>query len=182
MTQKRLLVYAGIGLVASGIATIFVIYQGTFASNVSNDQVNTDQKDEEFTLEEVHANPALVMHIHSQIELRNSGQNVVLPAEIGIASELWHDHSLDQFGPSRALLAPIHTHDESGTIHIESVVKRDYTLGEFLSIWGMGQDKILKVTSDDGLEIEDFRNHVLTKNERLIIEVRGLVDSPLSLD
>lgn len=172
LTQKRLLAYAGIGLVASGIATIFIIYQGTFALNVSNDKVNTIQQDEEFTLEEVHANPALVMHIHSQIEVRNSWQNVVLPAEIGIASELWHDHSLDQFGPSRALLAPIHTHDESGAIHIESVVNRDYTLGEFLSIWGMGQDKILRVTSGDGLEIEDFQNHVLTRNERLIIEVR----------
>ena len=172
LTQKRLLAYAGIGLVASGIVTIFIIYQGTFTSKVDLDQINTVQQDEQFTLEEVHANPALVMHIHSQIEVRKSGQNVVLPAEIGIASELWHDHSLDRFGPSRALLAPIHTHDESGTIHIESVVNRDYTLGEFFSIWGMGQEKILRVTSGEGIEIEDFQSHVLTRNERLIIEVR----------
>lgn len=167
-----MLVFAGIGLAISGIVTIFIIYQGTFASSGAINQASTGQNTGEFVLEEVHANPALVMHIHSQVEVQNSGQKVVVPAEIGIASELWHDHSLDQFGPSRALLAPLHTHDESGTIHIESVVNRDYTLGEFLSIWGIGEDKILKVTSGDGEGIADFQNHVLVRNERLVIEVR----------
>jgi hypothetical protein len=164
-------VFAGIGLAASGIVTILLVYQGTFAPNGSVNSPGTGQDNEQFALEEVHANPALVMHIHSQIEVMNSGKKVVVPAEIGIAPELWHDHSLDQFGPSRALLAPLHTHDESGTIHIESVVNRDYTLGEFLSIWGIQQDRILKVTTGDGEEVDDFQNHVLTRNERLIIEV-----------
>jgi hypothetical protein len=172
LDQKRLLVFAGIGLAVSGIVTIVLIYQGTFASNPSVNSAGTSQDNEEFTLEEVHASPALVMHIHSQIEVKNSGQAVVVPAEIGIAPELWHAHSLDQFGPSRALLAPLHTHDESGTIHIESVVNRDYTLGEFLSIWGIEQDKILKVTTGDGEEIDDFQNHMLARNEKLIIEVK----------
>lgn len=172
LNQKRLLVFAGIGLVVSGIVTILLIYQGTFASNATINPTGMGQNNGEFTLEEVHASPALVMHIHSQIEVKNSGKEIVVPAEIGIAPELWHDHSLDQFGPSRALLAPLHTHDESGTIHIESVVNRDYTLGEFLSIWGIEQDKILKVTFGDGEEIDDFQEHVLARNERLIIELR----------
>lgn len=171
LKQKQFLVYAGIGLVASGIATIFLIYQGMFASSTSDGQGILDQSNDEFTLEEVHANPALVMHIHAQIEVVKSGQKQIVPAEIGIARELWHDHSLDQYGPSRALLSPLHTHDQSGTIHIESVVNRDYTLGEFLSIWGMDTDTVTKVSSSDGIEIDDFENHILQRNERLIIEV-----------
>lgn len=173
LKQKQFLIYAGIGLVASGIATIFLVYQDMFASSASDGVADSGQADDEFTLEEVHANPALVMHIHAQIEVLNSGQIQKVPAEIGIDPQLWHDHSLDQFGPSKALLSPLHTHDESGTIHIESVVNRDYTLGEFLSIWGMDKASIVKVRSSEGNEIEDFENHVLQRNERLIIEVSG---------
>jgi hypothetical protein len=29
----------------------------------------------------------------------------------------------------------LHTHDDSGIIHIESPVNRDYTLGQFFDVW-----------------------------------------------
>jgi hypothetical protein len=170
--QKQVFLFAGIGLAVSGIATILLIYQGMTATDASDFARVTDQQSGEFQLEEVHANPNLVMHIHTQLELHNEGQQVQVPAEIGIASELWHDHSLDQFGPSRALLAPLHTHDTTGTIHIESVVLRNYTLGEFLSIWGFDQERIVKVSTGDGLDIADYSNHVLGRNARIIMEVR----------
>ena len=141
------------------------------ASDTSGGQVPLVQDSGQFPLEQVHANPALVMHIHAQLEVQKDGQKVPVPAEIGIASELWHDHSLDDFGPSKALLAPLHTHDESGTIHIESVINRDYTLGEFLSIWGMQPDKVVMATSSDAGEIQDFQNHVLARNERITLEI-----------
>ena len=32
-------------------------------------------------------------------------------------------------------MAPLHNHDDSGTIHIESTVNKNCTLGEFLTIW-----------------------------------------------
>jgi hypothetical protein len=163
--------YAGIGLAVSGIATIFLIYQGTMASNTPSGQIPLVQDDEKFALDEVHANPALVIHIHTQIEVQKAGQKVLVPAEIGISRDLWHDHSLDEFGPSKALLAPIHTHDESGTIHIESVVNRDYTLGEFLSIWGMEAEKVVKATSSDTGEIKDPQNHILARNEKITLEI-----------
>ncbi|HKU48611.1 MAG TPA: hypothetical protein VJP79_01550 [Nitrososphaera sp.] len=171
ISQKRLFAYAGIGLVASGIATIFLIYQGTLASNSPVSQGALNERN--FQLEEVHANPNLVMHDHVLLQLRNvEGRGIQLPAEIGIAPELWHDHSLDNFGPSRGLLSPIHTHDQSGTIHIESVVKREYTLGEFLAIWGVDQSKISKVTLDNGTQIADIQDHVLARNERLVMQLQ----------
>jgi hypothetical protein len=29
----------------------------------------------------------------------------------------------------------LHTHDETGVIHIESPIRKDFTLGQFLDIW-----------------------------------------------
>ncbi len=68
---------------------------------------------------------------------------------------LWKDHSLDKYGMQAMFdgmsgMAPLHTHDASGIIHVESSVKRNYTLGEFLNIWG-GLDlngKTVKMTID----------------------------------
>ena len=35
------------------------------------------------------------------------------------------------------ILAPLHTHDSSGIIHVESAVSRAYTLGDFFGVWGV---------------------------------------------
>ena len=37
-------------------------------------------------------------------------------------------------------MAPLHTHNPAGTIHVESNVARDYTLAEFFRIWGQTFD------------------------------------------
>ena len=34
--------------------------------------------------------------------------------------------------------APLHTHDSSGVIHVESPTVRTYTLGELFAVWGSG--------------------------------------------
>ncbi len=81
----------------------------------------------------------LVMHIHPQLSITsNSAGAVTIPAQIGITQSLWNDHSLDQYGAGG--LAPIHTHDTSGTIHVESNTLRDFTLHQFLAIWGQPRD------------------------------------------
>jgi hypothetical protein len=33
--------------------------------------------------------------------------------------------------------APLHTHDASGVIHVESPTVRTYTLGQFFAVWGV---------------------------------------------
>jgi hypothetical protein len=33
--------------------------------------------------------------------------------------------------------APLHTHDSSGVIHVESPTVRTYTLGQFFAVWGV---------------------------------------------
>jgi hypothetical protein len=69
-------------------------------------------------------------------------------------------------------MSPLHTHDNSGTLHVESSVNRDYTLGEFVNVWG-GEDtgaKILKVTVD-GKPIPDWKNHILKDKEKISFEI-----------
>jgi len=163
--------YAGVGLAASGIVTILLISQEIASDNAIEGM--PEQERDIFKLEEIHASPNIVMHVHANLVLVRNGEQLEIPKEIGISPDLWHDHSLDNYGPSSALLAPMHTHDTSGTIHIESTVDREYTLGEFLKIWGMDSSKIIKVTDAGGNDLHDYENHVLSRNEKLELEIRA---------
>lgn len=52
---------------------------------------------------------------------------------------------------------------QAGTIHVESLVERDYTLGEFLDVWGgldTSNDRTVKVIVN-GQPLPDRRNHIL---------------------
>ena len=78
------------------------------------------------------------VHWHSHLSVTLNGSPFTVPANIGIDSSLWKDHSLDQYGSGAAAL---HTHDTSGTIHVEvNTSHRDFTLHEFLAIWGEPSD------------------------------------------
>ena len=64
------------------------------------------------------------LHIHQHLDVFVDGNQVVVPAGIGI-------------DPNGRFIAPIHTHDSSGVIHVESPVHRSYTLGELFGVWGV---------------------------------------------
>ncbi|SRR5829696_4236541 len=115
-------------------------------------------------------NKPMVMHIHPSITIVDSnGKQMPLPTDIGINPSLWKDHSLDQFGMQG--MSPLHTHDSSGTVHVESNAKRDYSLGQFMDVWGgIDSSKIIKVTSD-GIEVEDYVSHAFKDGERIIVEM-----------
>ena len=63
----------------------------------------------------------LVFHIHSHLDIFINGKPFTIPAQIGII-------------PGKCFYW-LHTHDESGVIHIESPVNRNYTVGQFFDIW-----------------------------------------------
>jgi hypothetical protein len=65
-----------------------------------------------------------VEHIHVHLDVLNDGQLVPVPANIGIDI-------------ARGAISPLHTHDDTGVVHIESPVKRQFSLGEFFSEWGV---------------------------------------------
>lgn len=62
-------------------------------------------------------------HIHSHLQLFQNGRPVTVPASAGIPVGL-------------GCLYWVHTHSNDGIIHIESPVKRAFTLGDFFDIWG----------------------------------------------
>jgi hypothetical protein len=64
-----------------------------------------------------------VEHIHARLELYNRGKAVTIPQGVGIPD-------------GAGCLYWLHTHTADGYIHIESPVKRPFTLGEFFDIWG----------------------------------------------
>lgn len=97
----------------------------------------------------------IIMHIHPQLSLLVNGTSFSVPAQVGIDPSLWKDHSIDKFGMqsmpemNMSSMAPLHTHDNSGIIHVESSINRNYTLEEFLNIWGLNLGgKTIKMTVD----------------------------------
>ncbi len=78
-----------------------------------------------------------VEHIHAHLDVYADGKQVTVPALVGI------DESTQQ-------LSPLHTHDTSGVIHIESPVKADFTLGQFLTEWqvAVSADHLGGLTTD----------------------------------
>lgn len=118
------------------------------------------------------------MHIHPQLSLLTNNTSSSVPAQIGIDPSLWKDHSLDEFGMqsmpemNMSAMAPLHTHDNSGIVHVESTINRNYTLEEFLNIWGLNLDgKTVKMTLN-GKPLPDFRDHILRDGEQIKLEVQ----------
>ena len=112
----------------------------------------------------------MVMHIHPQLNVMVNGKAITVPEKIGIDNSLYKDHSLDRFGVQG--ISPLHTHDSKGTIHVESSVNRDYTLGEFLDVWGglYTNGKTVKATVN-GQPVSDWRNHILKDKEQISLEI-----------
>jgi hypothetical protein len=62
------------------------------------------------------------LHIHQHLSVTVDGAPVVVPADLGI----------DQ---AQQRISPIHTHDESGIIHVESPTVQTFTLGQVFDEW-----------------------------------------------
>ncbi len=78
-----------------------------------------------------------VLPLHQHLTIEIAGQPLVVPA--GIGDDTGH--------PLVSCLYWLHTHDTDGVIHIESPVRRAYTLGQFFAVWGqpLGRAQILSL-------------------------------------
>ena len=146
-------------LIISGIiitiVSIIGINSALSIKPTTDTQTSTDEK--------------MLMHIHPRLYLNFDGKPYMIPQNVGIDPDLWKDHSLDKYGMKR--MAPLHTHTADGMIHVESKIIRNYTLGEFLSIWGIDlKDYNVIVTSYDQ-PLSDYRNHILRDDEPIIMNI-----------
>jgi hypothetical protein len=64
----------------------------------------------------------LAFHIHAHVAIYVDGERRLVPAGIGIVGD-------------GAAFYWLHTHDESGIVHMEAPVQRGFTLGELFDMW-----------------------------------------------
>jgi hypothetical protein len=157
-----------IGIVAILSITGIVVIESIGLEAIIRAQTETDTTS---------MNP-IVMHIHPQLNLLVGEKALTVPAQIGIDPSLWNDHTLDEFGMqsmpemNMSAMAPLHTHDNSGIIHVESTVNKNYTLGEFLNIWGLDiGDRTVELTVN-GKFLINFRDHILRDSEQIKLAVQ----------
>lgn len=96
------------------------------------------------------------------------GSRVAVPAGIGIDA-------------GEHFIAPIHTHDGTGVIHVESPEARTFSLGQFFGVWGVRltpcclggyratDARRLRVFVDGRLVRGDPRRVVLGEHEEIVV-------------
>lgn len=97
----------------------------------------------------------LLQHIHPVIKIFVDGKPEVIPGEIGLTDG------------ERA----VHTHDDTGTIHVEAQDARQYTLGDFFSVWGKTIERpgyAVAMTVDGGASTE-FGNLMLKDAQQIVL-------------
>src|ERR671930_2048242 len=94
----------------------------------------------------------LVFHNHAHLDIFINGQPYRIPSQIGIV-------------PGKCIYW-LHTHDDSGVIHIESPVTRNFTLGQFFDIWNK------KFTNTQIL------NSIVNSKNTLSVYVNGIKVNP----
>jgi len=64
------------------------------------------------------------LHNHDLLQIFVHGKPVSVPQSLGI-------------NPTAGFLTSLHTHDDSGIIHVESPTVESFTLGQFFDVWGL---------------------------------------------
>jgi len=70
------------------------------------------------------ATEGTALHTHEHLDIFINGEAIPIPPEIGI-------------NDTEHFISPIHVHDTTGVIHVESPVAATFTLGQFFDIWGV---------------------------------------------
>jgi hypothetical protein len=123
-----------------------------------------------------------IFHIHMHLAIFVDGQEQLVPFGIGIGQP-WQveDSAEGPFVTDGSCFYWIHTHTEDGVIHIESPVRRRFTLGDFFAIWqvplsanqvGPAQGPVIAYVngSRDDTSPADIP---LLAHERIQLDVRG---------
>ena len=102
-------------------------------------------------------------HYHLQLNITINGQRIEIPTNIGFET--------DENGET-IFLHPIHTYDNSGRIHVETMRNATAELGFFFDIWGkdfssnrildydIDEEHIIEMTINDEF-VDTFENTIL---------------------
>jgi len=124
-----------------------------------------------------YAEEMLSIHYHAHLDVIVDGKQLPVPAYLGFVAA----------GTKVQGLAPLHTHDASGIIHIENDVPATFVLGQVFTEWGVrftssclgaycaGGGKELAVFVNGTRQTGDPTRIVLTKHEEIAV-VYGTAD------
>lgn len=107
-------------------------------------------------------------HIHPHLEIMVNGARHEISSNVGVSLTCMH---------------PLHTHDATGKIHVESPVQRDFELSDFFAVWDkpFSQNEILDWKTNETHEIiitvngtrnDAYEKLILRDNDRIVIEYR----------
>src|SRR3989344_3346149 len=97
---------------------------------------------------------ATQFHIHPVLKIIINGQNQEIPKDIGVAPTCMNS---------------LHTHDNTGVIHVESPEERDFNLSDFFAVWGKDMRSLganMKMTVN-GQENTDYENYVMHDKDQI---------------
>lgn len=153
-------VFIGIGL-----ATLAIFIGGIFFLS-RNQQTSTDTEVVDVLSSCVVHGGSLGMHIHPILTIKLLGEEQKIPADIGVTP---------------TCMRPVHTHDETGTLHLEYPRQTDVKLSEFFRVWGktFSKEQILDQKVDENHEIKvtvngqettEFENLIMGDGDQIVIE------------
>jgi hypothetical protein len=89
----------------------------------------------------------LAVHYHAHLDVIVDGKRVTVPAQLGIDN-------------IRQAISPLHTHDTTGIVHIESAKDIPFTLGQFFTEWGqpLTAQQVGPKTISSGEVLRVYRN------------------------
>lgn len=108
------------------------------------------------------------LHWHPHIKIFVKGEERVIPANIGIGAAYVSDPQYN----SIMGMTEIHTHDDSGKIHLEMagpVTKDEIRTSNFLWIWGRKFPGTARLTVN-GLEIKEADFYLMQDNDQIEIK------------
>jgi hypothetical protein len=87
----------------------------------------------------------VLFHIHAHLQIYINGKQKLVPYGVGIVPP--YDLETTPDGPfvdGGTAFYWLHTHDETGVVHVESPQQRAFTLGDFFDIWHqpLGPDRV----------------------------------------
>ncbi len=117
----------------------------------------------------------IVSHDHATLRIFIDGSEVTIAANIGI-----DDSECDG-------MRGIHTHDETGKLHIETPTPMNAPVGAFFEIWGetFNENQILNSVADEDSEVvmyvngelnDEYQNSVIHNNDVIEIHYRDKSD------
>ena len=129
----------------------------------------------------------VLFHIHAHLQIYVNGEQKLIPYGIGIVPPYQLVASQDgPFVGGGNAFYWLHTHDETGVIHVESPQQRTFTLGDFFDIWHqpLGPDRIGPLTGQitafvNGQPVSgDPRNIPLDAHSVIQLDLGGPVVPP----